>query len=217
MSSRFINGAQYAVSTALAAAVAFTTASNAAPPVLAAATTPNAGSIVVIKSGWTNLNETVAKVATETEGVSFTLGEVDTTDAVRYPAGEGAGTYEVASDFVGLSQVRDVAFAGGEQNFFEFQYVEDANGRIRRKPTSKSAESFEITMDYDPNLPWYAALIELDRLQEPVVLREILPGGDTIYYYGYISFNKVPTKGLNENMTNKATFSLSADPIRYAA
>ena len=47
------------------------------------------------------------------------------------------------------------------------------------------------------------------------MLREILPGGDTIYYYGMLSFNKVPTKRPNEHMLVSATFSLYADPIRY--
>lgn len=217
MSSRFINGAQYAVSQALAAAVAITAISNANPAVALSATPPANGSVLVLKSGWTNLNETVARSAGAVAVTSFQIEDVDSTSVVRYPAGEGAGTYEIASDFVGLSQVRDVQQEGGDQNFFNFQYVEDEGGRERSKPTSKSASNLKILMDYDPDLPWFAALVELDRLREPVVLRETLPNGDVIYYYGYISFNKVPSKVINENMTNTATFSLLADPIRYAA
>src|SRR6478736_885416 len=197
--------------------VAISGVTNADPAVASTATTPTNGDILIIKSGWTELNETVARAAGVSAGVSFQLEGVDTTSTIRFPAGEGAGTYEKASSFVSITQVRDVVMDGGEQDFFEFQYVEDASSKKRRVPTSKSPDGMTITMDYDPDLAWYDALIELDRLKEPVVLRETLPNGDVIYYYGYVSFNKVPTKTLNENMTVKATFSLLADPIRYDA
>jgi hypothetical protein len=217
MSSRFINGAKYAVSTSLAAAVAFATASNAAPPVLGTANPPANGSIVVITSGWTELNETVSRAAGQVAATSFQLEGGDTTDTDRYPAGEGAGVFQVAGDFVSLTQVRDIQTDGGEQQFFQYQYVEDANGRQRQVPTFKSAMTMKIILDYDPDQAWYDALVELDRLREPIVLREILPNGDTFYYFGYLAFNKVASKTMNENMTNTATFSLLTDPIRYDA
>lgn len=217
MSSRFINGALYAVSTQLAAAIAFSAISNASPAVASTPTPPADGSIVVLNSGWPNLTDSVARSAGQVAATSFQLEGVDTTNLALYPAGEGAGSFRVASDFVGLSQVRDVTVEGGDQNFFQYQYVEDQGGRQRQKPTFKSAMTTNILMDYDPDLAWYMALIELDRQREPVVLRETLPSGDVIYYYGYLSFNKVPTKTINENMTVQATFSLLADPIRYPA
>ena len=217
MGSRFINGAKFAVSTSLAAAVVITAISNASPAVASTATPPADGSILVLKSGWPELNETVARSDGAVAVTSFQIEGVNSTDVTRFPAGEGAGTFEVAGDFVSLSQVRDIQTAGGEQNFFNFKYVEDQSSRERQKPTSKSAASNTYILDYDPELPWYDALIEIDRVKEPVVLRETLPNGDLIYYYGYLSFNKVPTKTPDENMTVSMTFSLQADPIRYAA
>lgn len=217
MSSRFINGAKYAVSTTRAAAVAFTAASNAAPPVLLTATPPNNGDIVILNSGWTELAESVARAAGKVPATSFTLEGIDTSDTTRFPPTEGIGSFEVAGTFVSLTQVRDVVMDGGDQQYFNYQYVEDPNGRQRRSPTSKNAMGMTITLDYDPDLPWFDALVELDRLREPVVLRETLPNGDTLYYYGYVSFNKETSKTLNENMTNTATFSLLADSIRYDA
>ncbi len=217
MAARFINGAKYALSQAIAAAVAMTAVSNANPAVALTGTPPATGAIVILKSGWPELNDTVAKVGTVVAATSFQIAGFNSTDVVRFPVGEGVGTFEVASSFVSLSQVRDVTMDGGEQDFFEFQYVEDASSKKRRVPTSKSPDGMSILLDYDPDLAWYDAMIELDRLKEPVVLRETLPNGDVIYYYGYISFNKVPTKTLNENMTVKATFSMLCDPIRYDA
>jgi hypothetical protein len=216
MSSRFINGAKYALAQAISAASAITAITNADPAVASAGVLPADGDILIIESGWVELNETVARANAPAAG-TFQLEGVDTTDDVRFPTGEGEGTYRIASDFVSLSQVRDVVDSGGEQQFFNYQYVEDSSSKQRSKPTFKNALTTTITLDYDPDLPWYAALIEADRTREPVVLRETLPNGDVIYYYGYVSFNKQPTRGLNQNMTNTATFTYIAEPIRYAA
>jgi hypothetical protein len=217
MSSRFINGAKYAVSTQLAAAIAITALSNANPAVASCATPAANGDILILQSGWTNLTEGVYRAAGQVAATSFQLEGVDTTDATRYPAGEGVGAFQKASAFVGLSQVRDVAMSGGDQNYFQYQYVEDEGGRQRQSPTFKGAMSMKVELDYDPTLPWYDALIEVDRLKVPCVLRETLPAGDVIYYVGMLAFNKVPTKGINQNMTVVATFSLQADPTRYGA
>jgi len=217
MSSRFINGAKYAFSQSVAAAVVVSAISNASPAVASASATPTEGDIVVLTSGWTELTDTVARVGTVVPSTSFEVEGVDTSDDVRYPTGEGAGAYAVVSDFITLSQVRDITTDGGDQQFFTFQYVEDPGSRQRQKPTFKNAQGDKIVMDYDPDLAWYDALIELDRLRAPVVLRETLPNGELIYTYGYLSFNKVPTKQINENMTVTATFSAISDPIRYAA
>lgn len=217
MSSRFINGAKYAVSTQLAAAIAITALSNANPAVASTVTPPANGDIVVLNSGWTNINEGVYRASNVVAATSFKLEGVDTTDVVRYPATEGVGAFQKASAFVSLSQVRDVAMSGGDQNYYQFQYVEDEGGRQRQSPTFKGAMSMKIEMDYDPSLPWYDALITVDRLKVPCVLRETLPAGDVIYYVGILAFNKVPTKGINQNMTVTATFSLQADPTRYGS
>ena len=217
MSSRFINGARYAIATAVAAPVAISGISNANPGVASTASPPADGSVVILQSGWPDINEMVFRSAGQVAATSFQLEDYDTTDTDRYPPGEGGGTFMVASSFVSMSQVRDVTTDGGDQQYFEYQYVEDAGGRQRRTPTYKNAMGFNIVLDYDPDLPWYDALVTADRVKEPVVLRETLPNGDVIYYYGYISFNKVPSHTVNENMTVTASFSIQADPMRYAA
>lgn len=216
MSSRFINGAKYAVSTALAAAVAITAITNADPAVASTGTLPAAGDILLLKSGWSNINDSIVRAANPAGG-AFELEGLDTTNVLRYPAGEGIGTYEEVTTFLGFNQVRDVKLEGGEQNYFEYQYVEDEGGRQRKKPTFKSASAITFVLDYDPDLPWYEEMIELDRLGNLVVIREILPSGDTIYYVGTLAFNKVPTKDVNQNMTVQASLSLESDPVRFGA
>lgn len=216
MASQFPNGTIFAVSTAMGAAIPVTDITNADPAVASAASPPADDSIVLITSNWPDLNDRIAK----TDGAnsnSFQLLGIDTTDTDRYEAGEGDGSVRVASGFVNLSQVRESTKAGGEQQFFTWQYLEDRSSRQRQRPTFKNAKTINVTLDYDPALAWYEALDALDKANEMVVLRATLPNGAQMFYPVYPSFDADPSLTMNENMTNTATFSLAGDFTRYEA
>lgn len=216
MTSMMPNGTKIAVATTIAAAVPITAITNANPGVASAGALPQANDPLLILSGWSELNGSVVRAGAPAAG-QFTLLGKDTSDVNRFPAGEGIGAYQVASGFIGVTKVRNVETAGGEQNFYQYQYVDDASGRQMQAPTFKSAMSKTWQIDYDPSLPHFNALVELDRKRSIAILRETLPNGDVFLYAGYLSFNKVPTMVLNEFMANALTFSLTADPIRYPA
>lgn len=217
MSSHFVNGTRFAVAPLAALAVAISAISNANPAIASTANPPDLGDIVVVKSNWPGLTDVPVRAGAVVAGASFVLEGYDTTNTGLYPSGEGGGVFYATEAFTSLSQVRDVTTEGGDQNYFEYQYVEDQTNRQRRKPTYKSAMGYNIVMDEDSDLAWFNVLKELDRLGEPVVLRETTPKGDTIYYVGTVSFNAIPTKTLNENSTVTASFSINSDPIRYKA
>ena len=217
MSSMFINGAKYAVSDALAAAVAVSALSNANPAVATTATPPAEGAVIVVTSGWSEVNDRVTR-ALDPDATTFKLEGIDTSDTGRFPAGEGIGAYRVASTFTPIDQVRDITKEGGDQNYFNWRYVEDTDNRQRSRPTFKNATVFNFLMDYDAAKPWYARLQEADREQVPVVLREILPNGQgVVYYYGYPSFDDIPTKTIDENITVTLSLALVSAPIRLPA
>jgi hypothetical protein len=209
------NGTKYAFSTAYGTAQAISAISNASVAVATATTPPTDDSVVVVTSGWTELTDNVA-VTDEATATTFKMVGINTSDTKRFPAGEGAGTFKTVTAWQSIDQIRDVSMTGGEQQFFNYQYVEDPSSRERQTPTNKNAMSMTINLDYDPDKAWYSALIEADRKREPVVLRSSLPSGDTMYYYGYLSFNKVGTGGVNEHLQNVCTFSLLSDPYRVA-
>lgn len=213
----FPNGTTFSVSTALGAAIPFTALSNADPAVATSDTPPADGTIGLITSGWAALNQRVARSAGEIANTSFELEGIDTTDAVKYPAGEGAGSFQPVTTWVQLSQVTNVQKSGGTQQFYTWQYVEDATNTQKQRPTFKNAKSLTVTLDYDPALAWYDALTKADAAQEVVVLRAVLPSGDTLYYAVYPSFDSDPSIEMNKNMENTATFSLVSLLTRYAA
>ena len=214
MSSQFINGAKYAVSTSLAAAIALTGITNADPAIASTGTLPTAGDILLIRSGWEELNETAIRAASPAGG-TFALEGFDATLTNRFPAGEGIGTYEKVAGWTSITQITDVNTTGGEQNYETYQYVGDAGRRQRKKPTFKNAMDLVLSMDYDPDAAWYQVMKDLDFAAEMVVIREILPNGDTFYYAGTLAFNGVATKAINKNMQVKASLSMAGEPIRY--
>lgn len=216
MAASFPNGTILSVSSGFGAAVPVTAISNANPAVATTATPPADGAIVVINSGWAGLTDRVAR-ASAVDADSFALEGISTLDTTRFDAGGGAGSYQSVSGWVQLSQVRETARAGGEQQFFTWQYLEDRDGRQRQKPTFKNAKSLTVTLDYDPALAWYDQLVGADESGNPVALRAVLPSGVSLYYYVYPSFDGDPSMTMNENMTNVATFSMISPVIRYEA
>lgn len=215
MSSMFINGAKYAVSNALAAAVAVSALTNAAPPVATTATPPADGDILVMTSGWSEVDNAVARADDAAAG-SFELEGYDTTDVVRFPAGEGIGAYRKVNGWTPIDQVRDITKEGGDQNYFNWRYVEDTDNRQRSRPTFKNATVFNFIMDYDAAKAWYTKLQQLDQAAEPVVIRETLRNGDVVYYFGYPAFDDIPTKTIDENVTVTLSLALISRPKRYA-
>jgi hypothetical protein len=217
MSAQFPNGTLLSVSTAFAAAITVTAVTNAAPPVASAAEPPEAGAILVLNSGWTDVNERIVRSLDPDSDGTFKLEGIDTTNIARFPAGVGVGSVVPVTTWVQLSQVREMSKTGGDQQFFTWQYLEDRSGRQRQRPTFKNAKSINLTLDYDPALAWYEALSQADAVKTPVVMRAVLPNGAELYYYVYPSFDADPSSTLNENMTNTATFSMISDLTRFEA
>lgn len=208
----FINGTSYSFSTTLSAANDITSITNAAPPVMTASVMPADKSVILLKSGWGELNEQATF-----SGQNGELAGLDTTDTVYFPTGESAGSYQVAGGFTSLVQVREVKDSGGDTNDFKWGYIDDRSSRQRSKPTDKNPLSLTFTMDYDADLPWFNALVKLDRSRQIVVMRETLPNKDVLLYSGFMAFNNNPSRTRNENMTVSAVMTINSQILRFPA
>lgn len=214
MSSMFPNGSQYAISKPLLNAVAISAITNTEEAVASTVTPPANGAILALASGWPDLDNLVVRASDATAN-GFTLEGVNTENLVDYPAGQGAGSYLLASDWTTIDQVAGVATSGGDQQYATWQYVNDKRGRQYQRKTVKNAQTMTLTLDYDPDKPWYTALIAADRSGQPVILRVILPNGYGLYYMVDPSFNETPTQNANQNMQNTASFALAGPPSRF--
>lgn len=217
MSQYFINGAKYSFSTTLAAAVAISAITNAANAVASAASIPDDGDIVLLKSNWTELNDLAAYVDNAAGG-SFALMGVDTTDEGLFPEDEELpASYQLVGGFTSLSQIREIAQSGGDTNNFTWGYIDDSSPRQRSKPTDQNPLVLTFTMDDDPSLPWHDALSVVSKKRQLVTMRERLPTGDVLLYTGFISFQPSPSRTRNENATVTATMSINSEILRYPA
>lgn len=173
-----------------------------------------AGGVFEIQSGWSKLNQRIAR-AGEVETNTVVVDGVDTSDTTRYPAGSGAGSIRLVSSWQQVTQVVEAGTQGGEQQFTNYSFLEDDTER--QIPTVKSPQSFQMQIGDDTSLGWYPILSAADYDRQPRALRVELPSGSVLYYNAYVTLNRTPTLTKNEIMTVQATFSFVAEVTRYAA
>jgi len=215
MSAILPNGSILEIAATFSALKPVSAISNANPAVATAAAHGMAdGDVIVVTSGWTRLNDKVARVA-ESDAGTFELEGINTTNTVVYTTGAGVGSVRAASAWSQISQITDSTSSGGEQQFTTFGFLEESDDR--QLPTTKSPISMSITVADDPALPYVAVVEAADDDRAPRVLRLTLPNGSVIYYNAYVSITSTPTLSRNNIMTRTITLSLASRPTRYAA
>lgn len=216
MSSSFPNGTVFSLSTAVAATKVISGITNANPGVATStAHGYTSGDIILLTAASTRLDGRVVRIDNEAAN-TFELEGINTTSTTTYPAGFGVGTGAEVSTFVSLSQTTNTASSGGEQQYFQWVYLED--GKQRQRKTFKNARALQWTADYDPTLSWHAALLAADEDGTTRVLLATLPNGSKIYWSVEVSFDGEPTFNTNQNQQVVATFSM-VNPVstRYAS
>lgn len=216
MSISLPNGTTYAIASAYGTAKPITAITNAAAAVCtSAAHGLTVGAIVEISSGWPSLNGRIARVSAQTTN-DFTLEKINTTNTKRHPPGAGVGSVRVITTFTPIVQVLDANASGGDQQFHNFQFVEDVDDE-RQLPTVRSARQLVLSIADDDTPAHYAVLEAADDDRQMRAIRAILPTGATIYYDAIISFNKTPTMTKNELMALTVNCALQSPPTRYPA
>ncbi|MFK3971182.1 phage tail protein [Pseudomonas sp. NPDC087358] len=207
------NGAVMSIAANFGPVTPVTAVSNANPAVATAeAHDLVIGNVVVVTSGWTRLNDKVARIAKADEGTFELLG-IDTSREAVYTPGAGAGSVRAVSAWAQLSQITEVATSGGDQQFTTFGFLEEDDDR--QMPTTKSPISMTITVADDPAQAYVPVCEAADEAKETRVVRLILPNGSVIYYNAYISISATPTLSRNNVMTRAITLSLASRPTRY--
>ncbi len=207
MASYFPNKTILSISAGFEAAKTASAITNANPGVVSSAAHGYAnGDILLAGSGWTELNDRPIRTANIATG-AFDLEGFDTTNTTRFPAGGGVGsTFRKATSFVPFSQVTDVQTSGGEQQYFQWVYLED--GLQRQKPTFKNARSMTVLLDYDNALAWYNTLLGHDLSGDTQILRAALPNGKLFYWSVVVGFDGEPNFNINTNMQVTAQLAL---------
>lgn len=215
MSAKLPDGAIVTLSTTLGSAKTVSALTNANPGVATSTAHGFAnGDIVLMNSGWSNLNQKAVRVAGSVAN-AFNLDGIDTSLTSLYPAGSGTGSASLVGGFTQISQIMGLTTQGGDQQYATFSFLEQ--NFETQLPTVFSAQSISIEIADDPSLPGYIALKAAADARAFRVLKLQLPDGSFILYYGQISFNETPSLNKGQVMVVKATFALQARPVRYAS
>jgi hypothetical protein len=216
MSVSLPNGAVIAIASGYGPTKAMSAVTNANPGVatLAASHGIVVGDVMEVTSGWSRLNGKIVRAsAVATNDVS--LEGQNTTSTTLYPAGAGVGSIREVTGWTQLSQILSSSSSGGEQQFLEYQFLED--DAQKRIPTFKNASGLSFEIADDPTLAGYILADQANDDRQPRAVRITLPSGAVLYYNAYISLNKTPTLTSNQIMAVTVTLSLLSDVVRYAS
>ena len=193
--------------------ITVTSISNAKPAVVTAAAHGLAkGDIVVLTTGWLKLSGRGFRVGEVTVG-TFELEGVDTTKTSSYAVGVSAGSVKKAEEWVAISQITEVASSGGEQQFYQYGYLEEDEDR--QIPTTKSPSTLTLTVADDPSQAFVTVVEEADELKEERLQRLNLVNGDIILYNSIASITNTPTLNRNQIMVRTITLAQQGRVTRY--
>lgn len=215
MAFRLPNGSTFDFAEEYGDDVTITGISNANPAVVTApGHTFVAGDIVVLTSGWVKLTGRAFKVGT-VEADTFVLTGVNTLSTQGYPDGTSAGTAKKVDKWVNIPQITEVASSGGEQQFYQFGFLEEDEDR--QIPTTKSPSTLTLTVADDPSQPYVPVVEAADELKEERVQRLNLVNGDIILYNSIASITNTPSLTRNQIMVRTITLAQQGRVTRYKA
>lgn len=160
--------------------------------------------------GMTQLEDALVKVANVSVGDdTFEMKNQDTTGYDTFVSGNMTpvtlGTeIKVASG---------MAMSGGEQEFAEYQYLNDT---IKRKiPTTQTAVQVDIPCVWDPEDASMIAVRKAADTRKKTAFKIVFPSGVELLFYGYIGASGLPTASdLSSIITTNITVALATRP-RY--
>lgn len=177
---------------------------NAAPAFAEGSPKPIADDIVLLTTtGWPAANNKVGRV----DDTGAIVG-IDVSAPELYPAAAaGAVAVQGVQEWTDFTQQGEPTTSGGEQQFWNGTLLEDPSGRQISLPTFKNAKNLSLPLYFDPKLPWYKKAKLADAIGKPVVLRAKM-AEETLYWFGYLSFDGDPTITANTPMGNMMTFTM---------
>lgn len=171
------------------------------------------GDIVLLNVGWTRINNRAFRIA-NSDTDTYELEGVDTTDTTVFPTAGGVGTAKGVESFIQIPQILSVESAGGEQQFYNFQFLEDDDER--QLPTNKSASSLTLNVADDPDQPFVPIMEGYDETKEIQVFRLNLINGDSLIYPAVPSITSTPTLNINNLMERVITLAMQGRISRYS-
>ncbi|VEJ54631.1 phage tail protein [Pragia fontium] len=171
------------------------------------------GDIVQLKSGWSALDNLVAKVS-KVDSSTITLGNVNTSNVGKFAAGGGVGSLRKVLTWIELPQITEVSNSGGDQQNVQIQFLSDDNQRNLN--TFKAAMSQTYTIAHDSSLPVYDLLRDADESGDTIAAYMYVPKAkENRYWSSTVSFNGMPTTAVNAVETVAVVLNLQSAGMTF--
>ncbi|UBB16134.1 phage tail protein [Comamonas odontotermitis] len=211
-------GARIAVATSLSAKKTISAVTNAAEAVCtSAAHGLQVGDIVIVFSGWGQLNGRVYRIKAVPTPDTFTLEgrNANTTNTNLFSPGGGAGGFVKALTWVDVVQILNNTSSGGDAKKVTYRYLESENEQEINDGFTPVSRSIEIDADAIET-PGYDALVDLSATGADTIQRLTMKKGAVSYLACTVAFNEEVTMQDGQVNRCKADFSGKSKSTRYS-
>lgn len=209
-------GSKVMISTTFSAPKNVTGITNADPAV---ATSPahgfSADDEVLMYNGWDDVTDSVFKVGDAPLADSFKLADLDTSDTEWYPAGTAAaGTAKKVTDWFEIGNITNLTSEGGGARTIDVRIMSRRNAISL--PAGFESSKINLELAFDPKRVDQRNLDKISRkLSQRVAIKILVPGGATIYGYGFIQKGAMPTFNLDDILKVSASMSILGTLMVY--
>lgn len=216
MSNVLADGSYLALGTTYGPAVVMSAVTNATEAVatLAAGHLAVVGDFVEVSSSWPGLDGKVLRIKTVATN-DVTLEGFNTASIEKFPIAGGVGSIKRITAWMNVAQIVGFTSEGGDQNYKDFQYLNETQGR--QIPTSKSPSKIKITLADDITLVQQATIRTADEGGVPRAMRIIYRNGTRTVTNGYWSMAYFAQLALGDINKREVSVAMTALPQDYAA
>lgn len=213
MAYYFPEGGKFFYSTTFAAAKTISAVTNANPAVCTSTAHGYAdGDIVLISSGWDDVNDSVFKIDQLTAD-TFSLVDQDTSNTDFFPAGTGIGTAKLISGWTEIPQILTLENSGGDVKYATVAPLSKRNAL--NVPIGFNPETLTLNLGHDPANATYKAMLTLGRSLTKCAFKQTIPGGGTTYGYGFMVTSERAKQSAGNANTVPVAISIQGRSISY--
>jgi hypothetical protein len=213
MAYKVPEGSSFSFSSTFAATTPLTAVSNASPAVVTSVGHGYVdGDLVMIQSGWEDIQDSVVKV-NQTTADAWEMVDINTSSTTLFSPGAGTGTASKISGWVTIPQVLTISTAGGDPEYTDVHPL--SKRQAFSIPVGFNAAKIELTLGHDASNANYKTMLGLSRAGTKVAFRMLLSGGEQSLGYGYIAVAEVPNLTARQVNTVKCSITFLGRTVSY--
>lgn len=175
----------------------------------------SAGKEVLMYNGWDDVTDSVLRVGPAPDANTFKLADLDTSDTDWYPQGAAsAGTAREVTDWFEIGNITNLTSEGGGARTIDVRIMSRRNAISL--PAGFESSKINLELAFDPKRVDQRNLDKISRkLSQRVAVKILVPGGATIYGYGFIQKGAMPKFNLDDILKVDASLSILGTLMVY--